>query len=495
MNSNVSNNQGSIKTIKKAKVLLIQPPQLFFSKSIQSLKKCVPPLGIAYIAAVLEKDNFDVKILDAYVEGFENEQPIGDFTLVGLEWDEMKKRIADYNPDFVGISGMFDTQDKSVLETCKITKEVNSNIKIFIGGSHPTYNTENVLKIKDIDLVILHEADYTVRDLLNKMINNEDISNIPGLGYKQNGEIKINREVKWVENLDELPMPARHLLPMEKYIKLNLPQSIYTRKERVTQITSSRGCTAKCIFCTSVKFWGDRFRIRSPKLVVDEVEHLAKTYGIQEIQWVDDNFSLDRENCEEILDEIIRRKLDIVWCTPNGIAIWALDEKLIEKMAKSGCYQLSFAIESANQEFLLKKIKKPLNLSRVKPFLKKAKECGISVHAFFIIGFPGETKEMIMNTLRYAEETGFDSVTISMAAPLLGTELYEICKEQNLFKDNYEISTNTYRLGNIKTKEFTPEELRKLVEEYATRINKSLKEKNPELYDLKYKEKGPEIVI
>ncbi len=470
---------------KKAKIMLIQPPQLLFKGCI---KRCVPPLGMAYIAAVLEQDGFDVKILDAYVEGYDNEKPFGEFILVGSDWEEIKQIIKDFNPEFVGTSGMFDTQDRSVLNTCKIVKEVNPNIKVFIGGSHPTYNAEEVLKIPEIDFVILHEAEYAVRKLLNRLVNNEDISDIKGLGYKQNGEIKINRNIEWIKSIDELPIPARHLLPMEKYIKINKPHSPFTLKKRVTQMVASRGCTAKCIFCTSVIFWGgaEQYRVRNPKLVVDEIEHLTKKYNIEEIHWDDDNFSLNKANCNAILDEMIKRNINIKWATPNGIAVWTLDEELIEKFAKTGCYQLTFAIESANQEFLLKTIKKPLNLSRIKPLLNKCREVGISVHAFFIVGFPNETKEMIMNTLRYAEETGFDSVSIHLATPLIGTELYKICKEQNLFVEDYDFKNNIYSMGNIKTKDFTPEELQKLSQEYTERINESLKERNPELYAMKY---------
>src|SRR3989338_3673599 len=451
---------------KKAKVLLIQPPQLLLKNTI---KRCVPPLGMAYIAAVLERDNFDVKILDAYVEGYNNEKPSGEFILVGLDWQEISGIVKNFDPQFVGISGMFDTQDQSVLNTCKIVKNVNPNIKIFIGGSHPTYRTEEVLQLEDIDFVILHEAEYTARDLLNRLINNDDISDIAGLGYKQNGQIKR-------------------------------PHSPFTLKERVTQMVTSRGCTAKCIFCTSVIFWGgaEQYRVRSPKLVVDEIEHLIKDYGIEEIHLDDDNFSLNKKNCEEILDEIIKRKLNIKWATPNGIAVWALDEALVEKMAKAGCYQLTFAIESANQEFLIKNIKKPLVLSKVKPLLKKAHECGVSVHAFFIIGFPGETKEMITNTLKYAEETGFDSVSIHIATPLFGTELYKMCMEQGLFVEDYDHNKNIYKLGNIKTRDFAPEEIQKLAADYTKKINESLKERNPELYAIKYKktaDKEPLVAV
>ena len=476
---------------KKARVMLIQPPQILYKGN---LKRCVPPLGMAYIAGVLEQDGFDVKILDAYVEGYDNEKPysIEGFILVGLDWNEIKNRVQVFKPNFVGISGMFDSQDKTFLTTCKIVKEVDPNIKIFVGGSHPTYFTEDVLSIPEMDFVILHEAEYTTRDLLNRLVKNEDISDIAGLGYKKGGKIFVNKEVKWIQNIDELPMPARHLLPMEKYIKIGMHHSPFTKGKRVTQMVSSRGCTAKCIFCTSVIFWGGakQYRVRSPKLVVDELEHLVQTYGVDEVHWDDDNFSLNRKNCEEVLDEMIRRKLNINWATPNGIAVWALDENLIEKMAQSGCYQLTFAIESANQDFLIKNIKKPLNLMKVKPLLNKAHECGISVHAFFIIGFPGETKEMIMNTLKYAEETGFDSVSVHIATPLFGTELYRVCKENGYLVEDFDPTKNIYKMANIRTKDFSPEELQELQKEYTKRINESLKEKKPELYAMKYEKKG-----
>ena len=470
----------------KAKVLLIQPPQLQFKGNI---KRIVPPLGMAYIGAVLEQDGFDVRILDAYVEGYDNEQPYKkDFVLVGLSWEEISSKVKDFMPDFVGISGMFDSQDYTVVKICEIIKEANSMAKIFVGGSHPTYFVEEILKNPNIDFVIMHEAEYTVRKLLNRLLNNQDLSDIAGLGYIQDGQIKVNRTVEWIKNLDELPMPARHLLSMEKYIKINRPHSPFTLRKRVTQMVTSRGCSAKCYFCTSVLFWGgaEQYRVRSPNLVVDEIEHLMKEYGIDEIHFDDDNFSLNKKNCEEVLDEIIKRKLDIKWATPNGIAVWALDQNLIEKMAKAGCYQLTFAVESGNQEFLLKTIKKPLNLSRVKPLLDKAHECGISVHAFFIIGFPGETKEMILNTLRFAENTGFDSVSIHIATPLFGTELYKICKENGYLVEDFDPNNNIYKMANIITKEFKPEELLKLSTEYMNRINESLKEKNPKLYELKY---------
>ena len=226
--------------MKTARVILIQPPYTIYKKDF---KRCMPPLGLGYIAALLEQHNFDLKILDAYAEGFENEKDLGnDFVLVGLDDEEIYKAISDFDPQFVGISGMFSTQDQNVLKICSLVKKFNPDIPIFVGGSHPTYSVKDVLKNKDIDFVVLGEGELTTLQLIQRLLKKEDVSDIDGLGYKKDGQAFVNPKEKFVEDLDSLPDPARHLLNMEKYIRINLPQSPYTMKDRVTQIVTSRGC-------------------------------------------------------------------------------------------------------------------------------------------------------------------------------------------------------------------------------------------------------------
>lgn len=474
--------------MKAARVLLIQPPYTIYKKDF---KRCMPPLGLAYIAAVLEENGFEVKILDAYAEGFENEKDIGnDFVLVGLDEETIRKIIENFNPDFVGISGMFSTQDQNVLKICSLVKNFKSSIPIFVGGSHPTYSVEDVMKNKDIDFVVLGEGEITTLQLIQKLLNNEDVSSIDGLGYKKDGKIFVNHKEKFVEDLDSLPDPARHLLNMEKYIRINLPQSPYTMKDRVTQIVTSRGCSAKCVFCTTTNFWGNRFRVRSAKRVVDEIEMLITKYGVEEIHICDDNFSLNRGRSHEIMDEIIRRDLKFVWCTPQGIAVWALDEKLIEKFAKTGCYQLTFAIESGNQWVETNIMNKPLILDKVKPLVDKAHELGISIHGFFVVGMPGETKEQIMQTFEFPIKNNFDSASFFIATPCLGSELYEICIEKGLLKSDFKVDETNYKIGNIHTDEFTPEELQDLTRMNTESFNSGLKDRNPQLYYRKYGNTG-----
>ncbi|MEK6984231.1 MAG: radical SAM protein [Nanoarchaeota archaeon] len=473
--------------MKKIRVLLIQPPYTIYKKDY---KRCMPPLGLAYIAAILEEHNFDVKILDAYVEGFENEKEISnDFVLVGLSDDDIFKEIVNFKPEFVGVSGMFSTQDKNVLKVCSLVKQFNPGVPLFVGGSHPTYAVRDVLMNKDIDFVILGEGEFTTLNLIQKIMNNEDVSTIEGLGYKKDG-IFVNPKLNYIQDLDSLPDPARHLLNMEKYISINLPQSPYTMKSRVTQIVTSRGCSAKCVFCTTTNFWGNVYRVRSAKSVVDEIEMLINKYNVEEIHFCDDNFSLNRARTNEIMDEIIKRDLKFVWCTPQGIAVWALDEKLIEKFAKTGCYQLTFAIESGNQWVETNIMNKPLILSKVKRLVDKAHELGISIHGFFVVGMPGETKEQIMETFEFPIKNDFDSASFFIATPCLGSELYEICLEKGLLKEDFRVDETNYKIGNIHTEEFTPEELQELTKDYTKIFNEGLAQRNPGLYYKKYGKSG-----
>jgi len=476
-----------IKNKNKARVLLIQPPYTIYKKDY---KRCMPPLGLAYIAALLEKNNFEVSILDAYVEGFENEKDRGDYVQVGLDNEDIYRIIKKFNPQFVGVSGMFSTQDENVLMICSLVKKFNPDIPIFVGGSHPTYTVREVLKNKDIDYVALGEGEFTTLHLIRRLLNKEDISAIDGLGYKKNKDIFVNPKTNYIHDLDVLPDPARHLLNMEKYIKINLPQSPYTMKDRVTQIVTSRGCSARCTFCTTTNYWGNRYRTRSAKRVVDEIEMLINKYGIEEIHFCDDNFSLNRKRAHEIMDEILGRKLKFVWCTPQGIAVWALDESLLEKFAKTGCYQLTFAIESGNQKVLTELMKKPLDLSKVPKLVDKAHELGISIHGFFIVGMPGETKEQIMQTFEFPKKHNFDSASFFIASPIPGSELYEICKKKGFLREGFKVGDTTFKIGNIHTNEFTPQELEELVRIKTEEINKGLTKRNPELYYKKYGKDG-----
>ena len=258
---------------------------------------------------------------------------------------------------------------------------------------------------------------------------------------------------------------------MENYFKINLPQNPYPEGKRVAQIITSRGCPVKCVFCTTTNFWGNRYRGRTAKSVVAEVKMLKEKYDIDELQFTDDNLTLNKKRAMEILDGI--KGLGLKWCVPQGIAVWALDEELLEKMKESGCYQLTFAVESGNQDVLNRIIKKPLNLNKVKPLVKKCRELGIKVHAFCICGLPGETIEQMHETYKFVKDCGFESASFFLATPLVGSDLLKICEEKGYLRKDMDCSDQLYKIGNITTPDFKVEEVQNLVENFNKNYNKN----------------------
>jgi len=457
-----------LKTRRINRIMLISPRYTLYKNDV---RRCIPPLGLACLAAFLEKNGYEVKILDIANEGYYSlRKEEGDFVTYGLDDVEIKKRIVEFKPQVVGVSIIFSTQNKNAQDILKLAKEIDKNIITLTGGSHPTYTVDEMLDSEYIDYVIMGEAELPTLQLLDEINNGKDFSKIGGLAYKKEKKI-INYNLQYIENLDELPFPATHLLNMEMYFKINLPQNPYPLGKRIAQIVTSRGCTARCVFCTTTNFWGNRYRQRSAENIIAELGILKEKYDIDEIQFTDDNITLNKKRALEIFEAI--KDLKLAWCVPQGVAVWALDEELIEKARESGCYQLTFAIESGNQDVLTRIVKKPLNLKKVKPLTKKAQALGIKVHAFCICGLPGETLEQMRETYNFAKDCGFDSVSFFAATPLVGSELLKICQEKNYLRKDMKQSDLLYKLGNITTPEFKAEEVQRLVEHFNKTYNKN----------------------
>ncbi|MBU0957638.1 MAG: B12-binding domain-containing radical SAM protein [Nanoarchaeota archaeon] len=453
---------------KIKKIMLMTPRYTLFKKDV---RRCVTPLGLAYLGAFLERNDYEVKIVDIANEGHDNINEHGDLVTYGLSDEEVKKIIKEFNPDIVGVSCIFSTQAKNVEHTLNLVKEVDKNIITVVGGSHPTYAPDKMLDLHSLDYIIMGEGELPTLQLLNTLNNDGDISEIGGLAFQKGEEKIINSNSQFVKDLDTLPFPAMHLLNMEQYFKINLPQNPYPKGKRVAQIMTSRGCPAKCIFCTTTNFWGNRFRGRSAESVVEEVQKLKEKYGIDEIQFTDDNFTLQKDRAMQILDGI--KDLNLKWCSPQGVAAWALDDELLEKMKESGCYQLTFGLESGNQHVLNNIVKKPLNLQKVKPLVKKAQELGIKVHAFCVCGLPGETIEQMKETYDFCEDCGFNSASFFVANPLIGSELLQICGENGYFKEEIDYATTSFKVGNITTPEFKAEQVQELVAQFNREYNQN----------------------
>lgn len=442
------------------KVLLIMPPATI---SREYTKEIQPPLGLAYIAACLEKD-YTVKIVDAACEGWEKERKEDDnYITYGLTFEEIKELILDFKPDVIGVSCLYSMQYKNAHKVCAIAKEADNAIFTIMGGAHPTSLPAATLQDSNVDAVILGEGDFTTRELLEALRKRAPLQSIDGLAYRDNGRIVINPKTRFIQDLDQIPLPARHLLNMKKYFKINLPHGVSTRFSPNTPVITSRGCPANCIFCSIHCIWGRQYRARSVENIIAELKYLKDEFAVKEIQFEDDNLTFDKKRAAELFDRMIEEKLGLAWTTPNGVAMWSLDKELLLKMKQSGCYRLCLAIESGDQEFLSKTIKKPLNLEKVKELLRWINEYKFETDAFFVVGFPGETKEQLKNTFEFAARLKVDNVTFYLATPYPGTELYNTSKEKGLLGKDFSFGKLGVKRAVLSTPDYSAAELERIV--------------------------------
>ncbi|MFH0754652.1 MAG: radical SAM protein, partial [Candidatus Omnitrophota bacterium] len=311
--------------------------------------------------------------------------------------------------------------------------------------------------------VVIGEGENTFNDLLDVLAGQGVLSALDGIGFREAGKVRVVPKTKFIENLDILPFPARHLLNMEKYFGLQASHGIRHRR-RFSPIVTSRGCPAKCTFCSAHRVWGHGFRARSPENVVAEMRHMKEHFGIEEILFEDDNFTLDPRRAEKIFDMMVDEKLDFVWDTPNGIAAWTLTETVIDKMKASGCCRLNFPIESGNPDVLKNIIRKPVNLEKIRPLVDHARKIGLPVGMFFVIGMPGETEEQIWDTFNFARKMGVYEPHISVATPYPGSELFDICVKNKFLHENFSLDDLFIRAFPISTDKLSRERLKRIYE-------------------------------
>jgi anaerobic magnesium-protoporphyrin IX monomethyl ester cyclase len=450
------------------KVLLVFPPTRVGSEQILA---CMPPLGAMYLAATFRR-RYDVKILDATAEGFSNRRILDDgFRQVGLHPDEIKERIREYAPDVVGVTTLFSSSYPCVEEVLRAAKEVNPGVITVVGGTHPAFLARQCLEQSaDLDYIVIGEGEMSGLELLDCLNEGRSVAAIDGLAWREGGEVRINPKTTFIEDLDSLPWPARDLVDLGIYAKGNRAHGVYSKEAVTTTIQSSRGCPAKCTFCSSMRFWGQKYRGRSAESVLGEIEQVRNTYGIREFQFEDDNLTMDRKRAKTLFNAMIDRKLDIVWSTPNGVAMWTLDEEMLSLMKRAGCYEVTLAFESGNQEVLRDVIKKPTNLKHAEKVVEAVKKVGLDHNAFFIMGFPGETTEQMKESYELAKRLKLQSAWFFVANPLPGTELYEQCQEKGLLREGFDFTNTAYTRSAFNTPEWASGEVEKLVQSSLLKI-------------------------
>jgi anaerobic magnesium-protoporphyrin IX monomethyl ester cyclase len=448
------------------RVCLINPPRIH--PKTWGKPMVYQPLGIAYVAAVLEKQH-KVAILDAPTEGWRTFDQIDETNYrVGLRNEEIAERIRRWSPDIVGINIPFSGWSRAAFEVASVTKSVDEGIITILDGLHPSARPLDCLSHSNVDFVVIGEGEHTMLELVGALEQGitEDLKKIRGIGFVKKGKKVITPPRPEIQDLDSLPFPARHLLPMDTYyeaIKENPIRGVITK--RWAMMITSRGCPHECIFCSNHIVMGRKWRGRKPEKVVEEIEELANVYSIKQIDFFDDNMTLNKKRVENICDLIVERGLDIEWFVPTGIRADTLDEGLLRKMKSSGCNGIRVAPESGVQRVVNEIIKKKLELKHVENAVVLAKKTGIKVGVFFILGLIGETKEDMKETIKYAyklKKLGADKIHFSIATPLYGTELYEQAKLGGFLKEGFDDDALARAEPLIETPEFVADEIREL---------------------------------
>ncbi len=390
------------------KVLLLFPPMLGEERYGKFAKggSYLPPLGLAYIAAVLEKEGHTVEILDGSV---------GQITT-----DELAGEIRKRKPRFVGISAQTPTYYRAI-KCAEIIKQVDPTIVVAFGGPHPTALPAETVREKCVDFVIVGEGEYTTRDIVNELEVNGDATKVRGAWHKsKNGEPKWGGNRERITNLDELPFPARHLLDWKSY----KASSMHYKHTPAFSMMCGRGCYYGCTFCDCSKVFGRQVAVRSPESVAAEVAHLVENYGAREVMFWDDTFCRKRDwvikTCELI------NPFNITW------SVWSrvntVDVELLKTMADAGCWNISFGIEAGTQK-VLDTIKKGITLEQARNAVKWCHEAGIEARTTWILGLPGDTWESMMKTVDFSIEIDADYAQFQLLTVYPNTELWSTWKK------------------------------------------------------------------
>ncbi len=361
-----------------------------------------PSLGLAYIAAVSEKQGDEVRILDMEVES-----------------TPLQQVVKEQAPEVIGITANT-IQIKAAWRVAQELKEI-TGAPIVLGGPHPTFLPAESVERPEVDIVVRSEGEMTWVDLCAHLESAEPLEGVQGISYERNGEVVHNSDRPVVTDVDSLPFPAYHLFKMDRYT--NLQPTLDMVEGGSYSILTSRGCPYRCTYCSQIL--PRRWRARSPENVVAEWRWLVKDLGAEEIGVLDDSFNIDRERVLAICDLIIAEGLNHVpWIMINGIRANLVDEELLGRMREAGCIRTAFGVESGNQRILDTVIDKHLTLDQVRAAFKAAKAVGMETIGFFIIGLPGETEKTMEDTIRFAIELDPVVANFSMATPFPGTEMY-----------------------------------------------------------------------
>ncbi len=414
------------------KCLLVSPPY----SNPDNVGRLFPPVSLLYLAANLRKFGHEPFISDLGVFTDANDQYLNGIVL---------QTISEHKPELVGFTCLISSAFPFIRKSAISIKESFPNIKIVIGGMHPTLFPKEILEnCPAIDYIAIGEADNSLVKLCDILDSKDTNSIIPGMGQRTvNGKIVIGERLEFIKNLDELPMPAWQDISISDY-RFDYSAWYNPKKHKidlVAPILTSRSCPFDCNFCAFNTLMGRGFRYHSHKRVVDEIEILHKQFGVNYFEFIDDNMGIKKARLITICNDILKRNLDIQFTSLSGLHISTIDQEVVEALCAAGYLHAIIPIEHASDFIRNKVIGKKLSREKIFEVVKLFKRKGIMTRGFFIIGFPEETDETIRETIRMIKELDLDLVNVFNLIPFPGTRVFQQCMVHNLFLNKVDINT------------------------------------------------------
>ncbi|MBI4043496.1 MAG: radical SAM protein [Candidatus Diapherotrites archaeon] len=399
------------------KIMMLNPPSKYAKNVVRDLfwgcwckgqriaSAKFPPTTLLCLDAVAEKEGHTSVLADSQAED--------------LSFEQVKEIVRKEKPDAVLIPSATMTFAEDMDTLADLKKEVDFYSMSF--GTHVTFETETALKNESLDIAILREAEATLAELLNVIDKGEKLDGVKGIAFRENGQIRINEPRPWIQNLDELPFPNR-----KKIINYSYFNPLVKKLPWTTAVTS-RGCPARCNYCTSPTFYGNTWRARSAESVVAEMEEAAKL-GFKEIFYRDETFPADRRRVVELCNLIKERGLEMSWICSSRVS--TMDRELMQLMRNAGCHMIRLGIESGNQR-VLNNIKKGATVQQAENVFTWSHEIGMETHAHLMMGNIGETMETINETISFIKRVNPTTITVGAFTPYPGTPLFEEVKRQD----------------------------------------------------------------
>jgi len=430
-----------------ANIILVKP-----SKDKKLIFEHTHPLGIMYIASYIKHKNnsHNVRIIDMAVER--------------KFYDDIRSEIKTFQPDIVGISALT-PEATAVHQLAEKIKKDFGKCKIVVGGPYATSAPKKVLKNPCVDYAVIGEGEVTMLELIERINQTRrslhELSDIKGIAYIQDGNYIQTEPREYIEDLDSLPFPAWEMIPQEKYYSPGVISESKTQYyKRYMSIFTSRGCPYGCIYCHNI--FGKRFRPRSAENVFSEIKTLCENYDLHEVHLLDDTFNINKARVLELCNYLKRSGLQLKLSFPNGLRGDILDEENIDALCEAGMYSLALGIESGSER-IQKSINKNINLQKLKHSIDYLYKKKVVTHGFFMVGFPEETEEDILQTIAFARDSKLTTASFHSLIPFEGTPLYQNAIAQKGMDINFSAFSHDFKAIDINLSATEDKEILKLI--------------------------------